>query len=46
MIPIHWDMFARNRVHPAEIELLHRLEAPPFSLEILPAGAVKLLAAT
>ncbi len=45
LIPTHWDMFAPNRVHPAEIELLHRMEAYPFSLEIMPAGAVKLLAA-
>jgi len=44
LIPIHWDMFAPNRVHPEEIELLYQLEAPPFSLEIMPAGAMKLLA--
>jgi L-ascorbate 6-phosphate lactonase len=43
LVPIHWDMFAPNRVHPAEIELLHKLEAPPFSLELMHAGDVKLL---
>ncbi|MGH8048620.1 MAG: MBL fold metallo-hydrolase [Chthoniobacterales bacterium] len=43
LIPIHWDMFAPNRVHPAEIELLYNLETPPFSLEVMQAGALKLL---
>lgn len=38
LIPIHWDMFALNSVHPAEMELLHKLEAPPFSLEVMHAG--------
>ena len=43
VVPLHWDMFSSNSVHPAEIELLHELEAPPFSLEIMRAGTVKLL---
>ena len=45
LIPLHWDMFAPNSVHPEEIELLYKLEAPPFSLELMRAGAVKLLTA-
>jgi len=43
LVPIHWDLFAPNRTHPAEIELLHQLERPPFALEILPAGAERAL---
>jgi L-ascorbate metabolism protein UlaG (beta-lactamase superfamily) len=41
VVPIHWDMFAPNRTHIAEIELLHQLEQPPFILELLPAGATR-----
>jgi len=43
LVPVHWDLFAPNSVHPEEIELLHRLEAPPFSLEIWPAGTTKIV---
>jgi L-ascorbate metabolism protein UlaG (beta-lactamase superfamily) len=43
LIPVHWDLFAPNRTHLAEIELLYELERPAFSLEILPAGTVKTL---
>lgn len=43
LIPIHWDLFAPNRTHRREIEMLYELERPPFSLEVLPAGTVKLL---
>lgn len=43
VIPTHWDLFAPNRTHVEEIETLHRLERPPFSLEVMTAGAVKLL---
>lgn len=38
LIPTHWDMFAPNSVFPEEIELLHKLLAPPFKLKILQAG--------
>jgi L-ascorbate 6-phosphate lactonase len=38
LIPTHWDMFEPNRLHTEEIELLYRLERPPFSLTILRAG--------
>ncbi len=38
LIPTHWDMFAPNSVFPEEIELLHKLLAPPFELKILYAG--------
>ena len=38
LIPTHWDMFAPNSVFPEEIELLHKLLAPPFELKILHAG--------
>jgi L-ascorbate 6-phosphate lactonase len=38
LIPTHWDMFAPNSVFPEEIELLHKLHAPPFELKILHAG--------
>lgn len=38
LIPTHWDMFTPNSVFPEEIELLHKLLAPPFKLKILQAG--------
>jgi L-ascorbate 6-phosphate lactonase len=38
LIPTHWDMFAPNSAFPEEIELLHKLLAPPFELKILHAG--------
>lgn len=38
LVPTHWDMFAPNSVFPEEIELLHKLLAPPFKLKILQAG--------
>jgi len=38
LIPTHWDMFAPNGVFPEEIELLHKLLAPPFELKILRVG--------
>lgn len=41
LVPIHWDLFAPNCTPIAEIELLHQLERPPFTLEILPAGATR-----
>lgn len=34
LVPMHFDMFAPNRVYPEEIELLYRLESPPFSLQM------------
>jgi L-ascorbate metabolism protein UlaG (beta-lactamase superfamily) len=40
LIPTHWDMFAPNSVYPEEIELLHRLIAPPFELKILRTGEI------
>ncbi|MDD5200151.1 MAG: MBL fold metallo-hydrolase [Terrimicrobiaceae bacterium] len=43
LVPIHWDLFAPNRTHPGEIRLLHELEAPPFRLEFLAAGAENVL---
>jgi L-ascorbate metabolism protein UlaG (beta-lactamase superfamily) len=43
LVPIHWDLFAPNRTHIAEIELLHQLEQPPFALEILPVGSERTL---
>jgi len=43
LVPIHWDLFAPNCTPIAEIELLHQLEQPPFTLELLPAGATKML---
>ena len=38
MVPIHWDMFAPNRVYPEEIELLHKKIAPPFELHFSTDG--------
>ena len=36
LVPMHWDMFAPNRVYPEEIETLYRLVHPPFELAINP----------
>jgi len=36
LVPMHWDMFAPNSVYREEIELLYRLEAPPFDLRFYP----------
>jgi L-ascorbate 6-phosphate lactonase len=41
LVPQHWDMFAANAVHREEIELLYKLEAPPFAL-LFPEGEVQL----
>lgn len=37
LVPIHWDLFAPNRTHQQEIEMLYRLEKPPFNLAISPS---------
>ena len=38
LIPTHWDMFEPNSVFPEEIELVHRLLSPPFTLQVLRTG--------
>lgn len=43
LIPIHWDLFAPNRVYPEEVAALYERESPPFGLEFLPAGGEKQL---
>lgn len=37
LIPVHWDMFNTNSVFLEEIELLHDLLKPKFTLEMRPA---------
>jgi len=32
VIPVHWDMFAANAVHPEEIELIYEKTRPGFEL--------------
>ncbi len=34
VVPIHWDMFAPNRVFPEEIQLLYELMKPSFHLHM------------
>lgn len=36
LVPIHWDMFEPNSVHPEEIELLFEMLAPAFELSFRP----------
>lgn len=43
LVPIHWDLFAPNGVHPEEVAALYERECPPFRLEFLPAGEEKQL---
>ena len=38
LVPMHYDMFANNRVYPEEIELLYDKIQPSFKLEFLLPG--------
>jgi len=37
LVPVHWDMFEPNSVHPEEVELLRQKLTPPFELRFAPA---------
>jgi len=43
LVPVHWDLFAPNRVYPEEVTALFDRESPPFRLEFLAAGEEKQL---